>query len=111
MRKFWRLLFVPLLAVAAYVTAPQLGVASPSSGSNCAACHSNIDDGKSAIQAPGTHLGLASYDVEAGSAVALQLLVNNTGGDAFGVALSGGVVNATNRTGRSRCFQLAVSLD
>jgi hypothetical protein len=99
MRKFRRLLLFFLLAVAAYVTAPQLGVASPSSGSNCAACHSNIDDGKSAIQAPGTHLGLASYDVEAGSTVALQLLVNNTGGDAFGVALSGGVVNATNRTG------------
>ncbi len=99
MRKFRRLLIFSSLAVAAYVTAPLLGVASPSSGSNCAACHSNIDDGKSAIQAPGTHLGLASYDVEAGSSVALQLLVNNTGGDAFGVALSGAVTNATNRTG------------
>lgn len=99
MQNFRRLLFFSLLAVAAYVTAPQLGVASPSSGSNCAACHSNVDDSKSAIQAPGTHLGLASYDVVAGSSVALQLLVNNTGGDPFGVALSGGVTNSTNRTG------------
>lgn len=101
MQIFRRLLFFSSLAVAvaAYVTAPQLGIASPSSGSNCAACHSNIDDGKSAIQAPGTHLGLPSYDVEAGNAVALQLLVNNTSGDPFGVAFSGNVVNPTNRTG------------
>jgi hypothetical protein len=99
MRKFRRLFFFNFLAVAAYATAPQLGVASPSDGSNCAACHSNIDDGKSAIQAPGTHLGLASYDVEAGNSVALQLLVNNTGGDRFGVALTGGVVNASSTRG------------
>jgi hypothetical protein len=99
MQNFRRLLILASLAVAAYFTAPQLGVASPSSGSNCAACHSNVDDTKSTVQAPGTHLGLASYDVAAGSTVALQLLVNDTGGDPFGVALSGGVVNATNRTG------------
>ena len=77
----------------------QCALAHVTSGSNCAACHLNEDTTKAEVQAPGTYLGLPMFEVTAGGTISLNELVNPTGGDDFGVALSGKITDAGNRIG------------